>query len=536
MQPGLKLIKHKQKFLSSFKGLCLRRITPEGYFRDAENISSDGYPTITPRKARTIITESSDVHAMHAHAKMCWLWGRMLFYGDDMVGELTEGEKQFASLGANIVIFPDKKLLDTQNLTLSSLDNETSASQIQLTPCNQDGTPGQSTNYTKLEAEGIGQGFKEGDGVSISGLGDTLPDGNYLLQGAGENHLIIIHALDEGASVSGEIKISRKSPDLDFICALDNRIWGASSLDHKICACKLGDPTNWEVFQGISTDAYQAIVPSPAPFTGCSSDLGSIVFFKEEEIIRLFGNKPSNFQLTSYKMPGVESGSSKSIAYLESAILYKGLTGVYVYDGSIPQSISAFLGDKRYTGARAGSVNGKYFISMLDESENEYRLFVYDTKTGAWYKENAPEIKYFTRYGNELYMCASDGKMYTVNGGKLWYDKNSVISTRIVLSEQQINWHFETGPLSLSMPNRQYATSLHLRYFLKKGASFTAQIKFFEKADYVNIASFTQETEENTLTIPIPVQRSDSAILRFFGTGDATIISIGLTYEEGSNR
>ena len=91
MQPGLKFIKHKQKFLSSFKGLCLRRITPEGYFRDAENISSDGYPTLTPRKARTIITESSDVHAMHAHAKMCWLWGRMLFDGEDMVGELTEG-------------------------------------------------------------------------------------------------------------------------------------------------------------------------------------------------------------------------------------------------------------------------------------------------------------------------------------------------------------------------------------------------------------------------------------------------------------
>ncbi|MBQ2434404.1 MAG: hypothetical protein II266_08210, partial [Clostridia bacterium] len=100
MQPGLKGIKRRQKFFSAFKGLCLRPVTPEGYFRDAENLSSEGYPAITVRKPRGVITECATVSAMYAHTKMCWLWEDQLFYGEEIVGELEPGEKMFASLGA----------------------------------------------------------------------------------------------------------------------------------------------------------------------------------------------------------------------------------------------------------------------------------------------------------------------------------------------------------------------------------------------------------------------------------------------------
>lgn len=536
MQPGLNLIKRKQKFLSAFKGLCLRRVTPEGYFKDAENISSDGYPTIAPRKARCIITECADVHAMYDHAKICWLWEDVLYYGDEAVGTLAPGEKQFASLGGNIVIYPDKMLLNTQTMILSSLENETTALAAKVSSCDQDGAGAADTNYTKIEAPGIGAGFKEGDGVSITGLADSLADGNYMVQAAMNDYLIVVYALKADKEISGKITVSRKAPDFDFICALDNRIWGASTKEHKICASKLGDPTNWSVFQGISTDAYQAIVPSPTPFTGVSSDIGSVIFFKEEEIIRVFGNKPSNYQVTSYRMPGVEAGSSKSIAYLESAILYKGLAGIYVYDGGIPESISAFLGDGRYSNACAGAINGKYYISMLDEEAGEYRLFVFDIRTGAWYRENAPRIRYFTRSGNEMYMCASDGFIYTVNGGRIWYDTKKVLSTRLAIMENRIEWYYEIAPMTLCMPLRQYVSELHVRYAMKKGASFSLEIKFHGEKEYMKIAEFTDETSESTFTVPVPVRRSDSASLRFSGVGDVTVIAIGKTFQEGSNR
>ena len=535
MQPGLKNIKRKQTFLNTFKGLCLRHVTPEGYFKDAENLSSDGYPTISPRKKRGIITECSKVYAMYDHAKMCWVWESALFYGETMVGEVIPGEKQFASLGANVVIYPDKLLLNTESLTLTSLENEINVRFVALYVVNRDGTDGVGTDYTKIAATGIGKGFKEGDSVQISGIGEAVPDGSYLIQSLTEDHIVIIHALKEKTTVQSNIRVARPVPDLDFICALDNRIWGASSAQHKICACKLGDPTNWDTFQGISTDAYQAIVPSPAPFTGAASDLGSVIFFKEEEIIRVYGNKPSNFQVTSYKMPGVETGSSRSVAFLESALFYKGLAGVYAYDGGIPECISAFLGDKRYKNARAGAVNGKYYVSMCDEENQAYALFVYDTRTGAWYRENAPEVKYFTRSGNDLYLCSADGNTYSVNGSGLWYEKNKVISTRLFLMEGKVDWHFETGLMTLSMPSRQYVSRLHVRMKIKENARVAIEIRFNEETEYRKIFESDQAGEERTLTIPVPTRRSDSASLRFSGTGDVTIFAIGKTFEEGSD-
>lgn len=535
MQPGLKNIKRKRSFLNTFKGLCLRHVTPEGYFKEAENLSSDGYPTISSRKKRGVISECGLVHAMYDHARMCWVWENALFYGETMVGEISQGPKQFASLGANVVIYPDKLLLNTESMTLTSLENVINVRFAALYVSNRDGTDGANTDYTKIAAAGIGKGFKEGDSVYISGIGEHVPDGNYLVQSQTDDHIVILHPISEKKLVQSDITVQRKIPDLDFICALDNRIWGASSQMHKICACKLGDPTNWDAFEGISTDAYQAIVPSPTPFTGAASDLGSVIFFKEEEIIRVYGNKPSNFQVTSYKMPGVEAGSSGSVAFLESALFYKGLAGIYAYDGGIPECISAFLGDKRYCAARAGAVSGKYYISMRDDEEKTYALFVYDTRSGAWYKESAPEIRYFTRSGNELYMCAADGNMYSANGGGLWYDDSKVISTRLFLMEGKIDWHFETGLMALSMPSRQYVTRLHIRHRIGENAKLAIGIRFGGEDTYKKIFETDRAGEDQTITIPVPARRSDSAALRFSGTGDVTIFAIGKTFEEGSD-
>lgn len=534
MQAGLKPIKRRQKFLETFKGLCLRPVTPEGYFRDDENVSSDGYPTIIPRKARGVITNCGNITAMFDHTKMLWLSGTTLYYGEEAVGELTAGEKQFASLGAYIVIYPDKKIFNTETLELDPIENEVMVSNADVYASNADGTRAAGTNYTTISCSGIGVGFKDGDGVSISGAGGLFPDGDYLIQSVDENRVVIIHALDAGGKIETMITVRRHAPDLDFICALNNRIWGCSDKMHMVCASKLGDATNWNVFQGISTDSYQAIIPSPGPFTGLTSDLGSVIFFKEEEIIRLFGNKPSNFQLTSYKMPGVEAGSGKSIAYLESALFYKGLTGVYVYDGGIPECISVSLGARKYSSARAGGVNGKYYISMLDEEAGAYRLFVYDTRTGAWHKESGGEIEFFLRSGDEMYFKGANGDMYTVNGGKMWYDAEKLPSNRFSFREMLIKWYFETGAMSLSMPSRQYVTHLHVRYALKKDAVLLAEIKYREEDGYTTAGFFSDETEEGTFTLPVPVKRSDSIRLRFSGEGEATVISIGQTFEEGS--
>ena len=79
-------------------------------------------------------------------------------------------------------------------------------------------------------------------------------------------------------------------------------------------------------------------------------------------------------------------------------------------------------------------------------------------------------------------------------------------------------------------------THLHVRYALKADAVFRLEIRFREDRDYTIVGEFSKETTENTITVPVPVRRSDSVSLRFSGTGEAIIMAIGKTFSEGSDR
>ena len=67
---------------------------------------------------------------------------------------------------------------------------------------------------------------------------------------------------------------------MDFICENENRLWGCK--EDTIYSSKLGDPFNWNVFDGLSTDSYAVNVRIDGDFTACCSYLGYPVFFKEE--------------------------------------------------------------------------------------------------------------------------------------------------------------------------------------------------------------------------------------------------------------
>lgn len=128
----------------------------------------------------------------------------------------------------------------------------------------------------------------------------------------GNNQTIIIREIDgdylrfyensftinEGGDAE-TLTISRDVPDMDFICENENRLWGCK--EDTIYSSKLGDPFNWNVFDGLSTDSYAVNVGSAGDFTACCSYLGYPVFFKEE--INLQGLRGQALQL-----PGDEFG------------------------------------------------------------------------------------------------------------------------------------------------------------------------------------------------------------------------------------
>ena len=157
------------------------------------------------------------------------------------------------------------------------------------------------TTYVKISADGIGIGFAVYDGVKISGLPEEYEslNGDTILWGVGDDYIIVVGLTGNTKLTSGSIRVERTVPGMDFVTEQDNRLWGCSSDSHEIYACKLGDPTNWNCFMGISTDSYSATIGTPGDFTGACSHLGYVLFFKEDVIHKVYGNKPANYQVST---------------------------------------------------------------------------------------------------------------------------------------------------------------------------------------------------------------------------------------------
>ena len=112
---------------------------------------------------------------------------------------------------------------------------------------------------------------------------------------------------------SGTIVFRREVPALTRVCVNENRLWGTDG--KTIYASKLGDPFNFHVFDGLSTDSWQSGAVDAGEFTACVSYLGYPVFFKEDQVCKVYGDKPSNFQWTPSARLGVKAGCAKGPSF-----------------------------------------------------------------------------------------------------------------------------------------------------------------------------------------------------------------------------
>ena len=457
--PALAAVQKNTNMINSFLGLNQGMNIADAEFSDMENMTNDNFPVLTPRAERGVVKRIyGKFHGMaNNFQKLVWCEDTKLYYDSTPVIEVEDSDKKFVMMGSNLVIFPDKIIYNTETDTVSNIENEVTVSSATFSLARQDGTkynsqsiytgntePSHSTysywidtsqdpvvmklwsdtesqwvsvgtTYVKIEATGIGKGFKDYDGVKFSGvpaIGYNDYDFNttLIVYAVEDDSVTVVGFINNVQTVSQEITLKRECPDLDFVTELDNRLWGCNSENHEIYACKLGDPTNWNCFYGISTDSYAATVGSEGKFTGCMSYRGSVLFFKDRGIHKLTGTKPSNYQMSFEECRGVQEGSEKSLVMLNEYLYYKTREGFVVYDGSFPRDISKALGTEIYYDAVGGNFQNKYYVCARDHDYNYYQ-FVYDTEKRTWVKEGSDQI---TGYG---YM---DGAMYFVMNKRLW--------------------------------------------------------------------------------------------------------------------
>ena len=111
--PKLRNLPTAQMRIDRFGGYS-RENPAAGGFYHMENLSADGYPLLTPRNSRDLYA-TTECSAMASKDALCYVRGSELVingYGVEM--GLTAGEKMLVSMGAYLIIFPDKKYIAAQ--------------------------------------------------------------------------------------------------------------------------------------------------------------------------------------------------------------------------------------------------------------------------------------------------------------------------------------------------------------------------------------------------------------------------------------
>ena len=556
----------------------------ENEFFDMTNLTSDQAPVLAPRRQRGLYGKDVNVQGMITKDSLCYVDGRYFVinkYRIDM-GLSTEEDKcpkQLISMGAYVIIMPDKKYINTADLNdYGNIEAEFKVEEnmVQYQPCKLDGTEytpayiqqeapeeaanmdlwmdtssnphslkqyssamdtwvGIETTYVKIKSPGIGKPFRQYDGVTISGLAKFDNDqiskleGAAILYGVEEDAVIVIGLLDsQFMTFNHPLTISRKMPAMDYIIENDNRLWGcryglnnAGEVVNELYSCKLGDFRNWNCFMGISTDSYYVSLGSDGPFTGAITHAGYPLFFKENCLHKVYGQIPANFQVQTTACRGVQKGCDRSLAIVNEILYYKARHAVCAYDGSLPTEISGALGEELYSNATAAAHSNKYYISMCRNTTGERVLFVYDTAKGMWHKEDGVNAKLFCSCRDELYCATEDGRIIAMLGSGEQY-------------EGPINWMFETGILGGSLPQKKYLVKLNIRLVLEPGSHLKLMAQYDSIGPWVDLGHLTG-TDLRSFTIPVKPRRCDHLRLRVEGVGHGMIFSITKTYTHGSD-
>ena len=590
--PELKEIKTSRSMTDVFRGYNHNMRIREDEFYDMKNMTSSHYPILAPRSKRGVYATPGNAQGLIAKDTLCYVDGTKLVvdgYPVDM-GLSTDEDmcpKTLVSMGAYIIILPDKKYLNTSNLTdygnieatkvtnstvtfqLCRLDASDYSAEVKASaPDNPENgalwidtsaTPHAlkqwsaassmwmtiATTYIKISSTGIGRGFNKYDGVTISGLkGETIRDtaqipigytadlakidGNFVIWEKSDDYIVIAGMLDQTQTISNSITIKREMPNMDFIVESENRLWG----------CRYGVAKNGKVVNEIY-----------------ASKLGD---FKNWNC---FMGISTDSYAASVGTDGVFTGA---ITHLGYPIFFKEKCMHKVY-GNFPSNYQVQTTACR--GVERGSHRSLAIVNEVLYYKSTKALCAYD---GSLPKEISSALgdEHYTdavasAHGNKYYvsMKAADGswQLFVYDTAKgMWHREDNthalaMCSCRDELyyidatgkkiktiggsgssAESDVSWMVETGIIGAYTSDKKYISQLNVRMSLDLGTT----VYFFIQYDSVGAWHPVCTTVGHSLrsfSIPIRPRRCDHFRLRIEGEGDAKIYSIAKTIEEGSD-
>ena len=542
-----------------------------GGFYDMQNLTSSYFPMLSTRHKRADFSVSGKVEGLFSKEKIAYINNNTLYYGGTAVAGMSfpdlQTERKLVSMGAYLLIFPDKKYLNTDNTSIFG-DIEatfTTAGEVTYTLSDVNGTDytylttkpeepedgdywldGSTfkiyseyssswvsvlSTYVKISYPNIGKAFSQYDGVKISGSSDSQFNTTTVLWAVADDYIVVTGIIDGTFTQNTALTIKREVPDMDFLCEGENRVWGCNSSNNEIYACKLGDFKNWNCFMGISTDSYAASVGTDGDFTGAIRYLSSVLFFKENCIHKIYNTNPP-YNISSSFAKGVQKGSSRSLCVVNGSLFYLSPTGIVVYEGSLSSPVENVFGTTYYFNGVAGEFRDKYYI-CVSSGTNTKTLFVYDTKTRMWHKEDNINISEFATNDSNLYFIYDDNgtkKLGLIDSEQPYGSFTGQL--RGYNPENSVAWYAETGLIGLDYVGHKYIKIISTRLKLDGNIVLYAE---YDSSGVWEVVDKIETTKLHGVVLKTSIpQRCDHLRLRFTGNGICNIYSLTISIEEGS--
>jgi hypothetical protein len=584
---------HSRQIVDAFGGYNHNLRIGAGEFYDMENLTSTYYPVMAPRGRRGTYAKPDSAQGLIAKDTLCYVDGQYFVmdeYRVDMNLSTAEEDcpKTMVSMGAYVIILPDKKYINTADLTdfgnieaekkteanvtftLSRMDGgdyspEFVQSSAPESPTNMmlwvdtSSTPhvlkqwsetngmwvSIATTYIKISSPGIGAAFEQYDGIKISGLKDTqlisantgnvienvselaALEGTAVIWAKSDDYIVIVGMLDNTWSITNSITISRTMPNMDFVIESENRLWG----------CRYGIAENGEVVNEIYA-CKLGDFKNWNCFMGVSTD--------------------------SYAANvGTDGRFTGAITHLGYPLFFKERFMHKVY-GNYPANYQ--IQTTACRGVQRGCEGSLAIVNEVLYYKARQAVCAYDGSLPVEISSQLGETLYSEAvaagHGNKYYISMKDtGGAYhlfvydTAKG--MWHREDSEkvkafcscrdemyfineagnIRTMFgtgELDKEPVRWMATTGDIGVDLPDQKYISRVLFRMKLEKGTKVWFYISY--DSDEEKKLLFTMEGKGlQSFTVPVRPRRCDHFRLTIEGKGSGRIYSYTKTIEQGSD-
>ena len=546
---------------TAFGGLNHSESASDGDLYDMRNLASDSHPFLAPRSRRYQVCERTDISNLVTVGNVLYFMQGSTLCRSATARETANGNSldwmavveelvtvsglvsDIIVMGKRLVLTPAMQVYDTETGELRSVGASYSGG-ISVTDGKLYGETA-SKNRLTISSTWESMGFRVGDGVNISIVNSSSTE---VFSGSA-----VIRAIDgtsadfnedSFAGLSGGYggTITRDAPPISYLLVCDNRLFGCGG--NTVWASALGDPFNWYVYDGISTDAWSVETEDSGEFTGCCEFLGYPYFFKADAIYKLYGTSAMEYQLSKTNAFGVKEGASGSLAAVGSTLFYLSPAGVCAYSGGYPTVIlpPEQLGGYPNSTSQAAATGSKYYLKLWLTAEagangltDDIGLFVYDVQRGLWHKEDGTVTPYVesgwpgTRQRN-LYGIAKNG-IWLMGTPAFTMSESEQGAQIIGHREDSVQSFAEFGYAFHDTTNQKQLFKVTVRLQVEEGARIKISASY-DDSPY-RIVFETKSQSRQTLSIPIRPKKCDRYRLKIEGIGDYKIYAITKEYSVG---